>query len=207
MTEASEAGQPERVDALWLVTLQRICGKAAHELKGALNAVSLNLEVVRSRSGKPALEASALGPFAEAAVGQLDAVIAMSEALLALTRSATAVDVTAEVKRIEALLGPAARSGHGMVELDATLSGLGTTSASSSSARLAIGWAMLAAIEQSKSVRCLSSGNDDVPSLRIEAPDARFDHFSKEDVVVEELTAAGIVVRAEPSAIVIDFPR
>jgi len=38
------------VDVLWLDTLQRICTRAAHELKGALNGVSVNLEVVRSRS-------------------------------------------------------------------------------------------------------------------------------------------------------------
>ena len=38
------------IDAMWLATLQGICARAAHELRGALNAVAVNLEVARSRS-------------------------------------------------------------------------------------------------------------------------------------------------------------
>ena len=47
-------------DALWLETLQRICGRAAHELKGALNGASVNLEVVRSRATRAEALASSI---------------------------------------------------------------------------------------------------------------------------------------------------
>src|SRR5881397_3033593 len=76
------------IDALWLDTLHRVCARAAHELKGALNGVSVNLEVVRSRAARPDAPASAVSPYANSAVDQFDIVIEMSVALLSLGRQA-----------------------------------------------------------------------------------------------------------------------
>src|SRR5213075_1063560 len=98
------------VDALWLDTLQRICTRAAHELKGALNGVSVNLEVVRSRSERPDVQASAVAKFASSAAEQLGAVIAMTDALLWLARpSREPVDIGAVIRRLDALLALVAR--------------------------------------------------------------------------------------------------
>src|SRR5262245_58022265 len=95
------------LDALWLATLQAIGSRAAHDLRGSLNAVAVNLEVVRSRSEKPNVPASALAQYANVASGQLEGLISMTEALMFLVRPGRGpVDLGAEVARLVALLGP-----------------------------------------------------------------------------------------------------
>jgi hypothetical protein len=49
----------QSVDELWLGVLQQISARAAHEMKGVLNGVAVNLEVVRSRSEKAGASAAA----------------------------------------------------------------------------------------------------------------------------------------------------
>jgi len=120
------------LDARWLAALARLVDRAAHELKGALNGVSVNQEVIRSRAEKPNTSAASVSSFAAAAADQLDVVISLTEALLALTRRAREpVDVGAEVRRIAILLGAAARSdGKRLTVDDATAwSSVGATSA------------------------------------------------------------------------------
>ncbi|MBA3891230.1 MAG: hypothetical protein H0X64_11945, partial [Gemmatimonadaceae bacterium] len=95
---SADAADAER---LWLETLQLVTARVAHELKGALNGVSVNLDVVRGRSEQPGQPASAVAPFAVAAATQLDAVIDMNEALLALgRRPREPVDVAAVVRQV-----------------------------------------------------------------------------------------------------------
>jgi signal transduction histidine kinase len=193
------------LDALWLTTLQTICGRAAHDVRGSLNAVAVNLEVVRSRSEKPGVPASALAQYASVASGQLESVIGMTEALMFLVRSGRGpVDVEMEVTRIVALLAPAAQAAGRKIELDRAFGGLGTTSASSSSARLAIGHCLLAAAEASAEVRCVTDGSGASPRLRLEHGG---DPVPIDTAVTEALALAGIEVAAEPSVIVITFPR
>src|SRR4249920_2259514 len=100
--EATEVAERASVmDSLWLETLHRICGRAAHELKGALNGVSVNLEVVRSRSDKPDTPASSVNKYATAASNQLDGVITMTEAVLSLAREAREpVEIAMVVQKI-----------------------------------------------------------------------------------------------------------
>jgi signal transduction histidine kinase len=84
------AGAPSAeasVERLWLATLQRLSGGVAHEIRNALNAVAVNLEVVRSRSGRDGLLASSLGQYATSASDQLEGVITVAEALIALNRA------------------------------------------------------------------------------------------------------------------------
>ena len=98
------------VDALWLDTLQRICTRVAHELKGALNGVSVNLEVVRSRSERQDAPASAVARYASSASDQLGAVIAMTEAVLVMARPPREPpDIGSIIRRLDALLSPTAR--------------------------------------------------------------------------------------------------
>src|SRR4051812_36940492 len=115
-------------DVRWLDALQRLAGRSAHELKGVLNGVSVNLEVIRSRAARANSTASAVSSFAEAASAQLDDVIELSEALLALARAPREpVDIGTELRRIAILLASAARAdGHRLVVDDqAALSRLG----------------------------------------------------------------------------------
>jgi signal transduction histidine kinase len=208
-TAARRASSSSRVDAtidaLWLATLQTICGRAAHELRGSLNAVAVNLEVVRSRAEKPDVPASALAQYANVASGQLEGLISMTEALMFLVRPGRIpVDLGIEVARVVALLAPAARTAERAIELDSGFGGLGTTSASSSSVRLAIGHCSLAAADASSEVRCVAEVGGAFPRLRLEHGGAR---PSIDGAVVEAIESAGIDVRAEPTAVVITFPR
>lgn len=72
----------------WLGALQSLAGRVAHEIKNPLNAVAVNLEVVRSRCERGNVEPPAILPFATAAAGELERVARLVEALLALARPA-----------------------------------------------------------------------------------------------------------------------
>src|SRR6476661_3813786 len=97
---------PEDVEVLWLATFQRAVGRASHDVKDALNGVSVNLEVVRGRAARPDASASAVAPFAEAAAQQLERLTSLLEALLALGRAERQpVDVAGTLRRIAALCG------------------------------------------------------------------------------------------------------
>lgn len=194
------------VDALWLATLHRICTRAAHEVKGALNGVSVNLEVVRSRSEKPDAPASAVKQYATSASSQLDDVINMSEALLALGRPVREpVELAMMVRRFDALLGPVAKADSRQLEIDGSLDSMGVTPAPGSVARLAIGAALLGAIESSTHVKCTSTRGEGTSTLRIESCDGAT--LATDDAIVGVAAGAGIKVQAEPSAISISFPR
>ncbi len=187
-------------DALWLETFQRVCGKTAHELKGALNGVSLNLEVVRSRSQKADVSASAIATFAESASTQFDAVMDMTEALLALSRSVEgAVDLAATVRWLVALLAPAATVDGRELRIDGPLGSLGTSSVDSSAARVAIAATLLGAIESASGVVCRARG----ASLEITGEGVSL----PSDELVAAVKEIGIEFHAEPSAISITFPR
>jgi len=76
----------------------------AHDLRNALNAVAVNLEVVRGRSARGA-EASAIAPFAATASAQLELALAATEALLGFARAESEpADVGVIVDRLERLL-------------------------------------------------------------------------------------------------------
>jgi hypothetical protein len=189
------------VDVLWLDALHRICGRAAHELKGVLNGVSVNLEVVRTRAAKPDMPASSISSFANSAASQFDAVMDMSEALLALAREGKGpVDVGVTTRRIEALLGPAARADSRSLMIDGSLEELGTTQAPASAVRLAIAVSLLAAVDASESVTCRAAGH----RLVIECGDAAAPAVG--DDVIGALKDAEIEIQAERSAISISFP-
>ncbi len=186
-------------EGLWLDTLHGICGRAAHELRGAMNGVAVNLEVVRSRSAKPEAPASAVRTFAEAATVQFEAVIEMTEALLALTRPPkSAIDVGMTARQVVSLLSPPVKAEGRELSIDGSLEGLGTTAAEASAARLAIGACLLAASD-APNVTCRDTG----ASLQIVGDNLRL----PSDEILAAVKDAGIDIQAEPSAISISFPR
>lgn len=193
------------IDALWLATLQGICARAAHELRGALNAVAVNLEVARSRSERAGVLASSLTPYTQVAASQLEGVIGMAEALMHVVRAGRGtVDIGAEVTRIAALLRPAAETSGRTIELDGSVGGLGTTRATSGSARLAIGHCLLAATDAATNVRCIAGERGDRPSIRLQHGG---DVVAIDAAVTDALAACGVDVHSELGAIVITFPR
>ena len=74
MTEPGTAGADVRAETLGL-----IARASGHELRNALNALVVNLEVVRSRITDPATQ-----PFADQAVEQCEESVRLAEASIAL---------------------------------------------------------------------------------------------------------------------------
>ena len=196
------------IDARWLEALHRLASRSAHELKGALNGVSVNLEVIRSRTEKAGVMASAVNTFAAGAANQLDGVIALSEALLGLTRPAREpVELGVEVQRIIILLGAAARADGRQLAIDdpPAFNGLGVTSAAGSAVRLAICESMLAAVDASAEVHCTAFAERASATIRVEAGEGNT--LVIDEGLVVAVKEAGIHIQVERSAISISFPR
>ena len=164
MTEASaetadsgrRAPRTVGLDALWLETLQKVASRAAHELKGALNGVSVNLEVVRTRAARPDALASTVLRFADSAAQQLEGLIRMNESLLALARPIREpVDVGGVVSRLAALLGPSTNAEGGRLEIeDGASEQEALTSVRGNGVRLALAAVLLEAVERKAVTTC-----------------------------------------------------
>jgi signal transduction histidine kinase len=143
---------PDAPAGLWLATLQRLVGRAAHEVKNSLNGVAVTLEVVRSRSGRPGTAAEAVSRFAESASDQLERLTAQTEALLTLAREPRQpCDVALVARSLHALLGSLMAGGgsEALLELElAQGAGNATTGERPDTVRLVLGGLVLAAIEQ-----------------------------------------------------------
>ncbi len=132
------------VERRWLDALQRLTGGVAHELRNALNGVAVNLEVVRSRAGREGLAASALGSFAGSASDQLEQVIAMTDALMALARAGQEpVAIGRVTDQVAALLRPALAANGGALTL--VVEGDGATRIPVAAARLFVAATLQAA--------------------------------------------------------------
>ena len=92
-SEAREA--PEAV--------REIIRRAGHELRNALNGIAVNVEVVRSRSGREGAE-KGLTSFAERAASQVEEASALTDGLLAFTASVLAAQANGTLRKA---------SGHG----------------------------------------------------------------------------------------------
>ena len=103
----------------WLRALQKLAGRVAHEIKNPLNAVAVNVEVVRSRCERVNLEPSALRPFATAAASELERVARLVDALLALARPATR-DLAVLSRPVITLYDALAGAEGGSVTMDLT---------------------------------------------------------------------------------------
>ena len=96
----------EEVEALWLDTLQRAVARASHDVKDALNGVSVNLEVIRSRAARTDLPATALAVFGDGASQQFDRLTTLLNSLLALTRAEREpADVGVTLRHVVVLCG------------------------------------------------------------------------------------------------------
>lgn len=205
---ASGAGTFRSVDELWLEILQQIGARTAHELKGALNGVTVNLEVVRSRAAKSDLPATAIVPFASSAANQLEAVVDMTEALLALSRAPREpLDVFDTVRSFASLLTPSARAEGGSLRLEAPSRELGDRSvdAHGSVVRVVIGASLLAALASRGDIRCRVDAGEEIV-VSIECADAEGPLVWSQEVG-GVAAAAGVRVQQEGENVSLIFPR
>lgn len=192
------------VDGLWLAKLQEVVDRAAHEVKDALNGVTLNVEVVRSRAGKAELPATAIESFAEAAAAQLETLSRRVESVLALGRPArNPADVALTLRHLAELLVPAARADGGSLSIDGITTNA-PTSAPGTVVRLGLAAGLLAVSGKGRQGRCvLENGPEAV---------VRFSHESAGACDLDPATAAalaGHAVRIErsPRDLTLVFPR
>lgn len=196
------------VDELWLETLQRLTVRAAHEIKGALNGVSVNLEVVRSRAAKPDAPAAVVAPFASSAADQLELVVGMTEAMLALSRAPREpVEVMDVVSRLVALMAPSVRGEGGSLTLeepgrDSPGKSVGTAG---NVVRLLVGGALLAALARKGNVRCRVDASEDVVVTILRGDDEG--RMEIAPVVLAAAADAGVGVRVDGHGISLTFPR
>ena len=195
----------DSVAALWLVTLQEIMDRAAHEVKDSLNGVSLNLEVIRSRVARPDIASKDVVGFAEAASGQFEVLTARVEAMLALARpprAGGATDLAQALKLLSTLLVPAARADGRTLKVDGYEQSV-PTAAPVQAVRLALASGMLSLVKGSKSGRCtLHSGPE---------PVVRFSHESAatcslDSAVADALAGCNINTRRSDHDLLIEFP-
>jgi hypothetical protein len=200
-------------EELWLGVFQRLCDATAHQFKGALNGVAVNLEVVRSRSGggRGEAAASALRPFAEAAAAELESVIQSAEAILALARPPRGpADVARNTRDVAVLASRGAAEaedgGGRRLTVDKGVERLGTTSAPTSAARLAIAAVVLAAVEASKDVVCSAVDEAGGPAIRVSCGERDGSRFALSDEVVSAAYSAGVHLDISESGATITFP-
>jgi signal transduction histidine kinase len=151
--EGADSAAVESLDALWLRCHQRLVAHVAHDMKGALNGVSVNVEVVRGRAGRPERPVADVLRYADAASAQLVVVIKMATALLSIGRGVRgSAEVSATVRQFVALLEDTLTSDGAKIELVIEGGLSGATSAPPSAVRLALGEALLSVVAQKRDV-------------------------------------------------------
>jgi signal transduction histidine kinase len=168
----STSAAPADAGILWPVALQRALARATHDVKDALNGVSVNLEVVRSRASRADAPASAVAPFADAAAQQLERLTALLDAVLALGRSERGpADVGVTLRRVAALCS-ASNASDARVTVREALVGDARTSVATAAVRLALIAPLLDAVasrrgESRDAVVCELTGDGDVLVVRL----------------------------------------
>jgi signal transduction histidine kinase len=203
---------PEDVSALWLNTLQRAVGRASHDVKDALNGVSVNLEVIRTRAARPDVPASAVLQFSEAAAQQLDRLTNLIEAVLAVSRpERTPADVALTLRRITTLCTASSSSADAPVRMVEDESvGSAMTRVRGDVVRLALLATLLDVVggsdrgKRASEVTCTLSGDDDAILVVIATPDRR---TSLPESIAEVARSAGIRWTEGQQDLSLAFPR
>lgn len=171
-------GASDVVNGLWLEVLQRAMARASHDVKDAINGVSVNLEVIRSRAARPDTPATAVAKFGEAAAHQLERLTNLIEAALALGRpEREPVDVALTLRRIVVICGASSSASDAIVRLEEPLDGdMMTTRMPGSLVRLALMSPLLDAVsapghlDTQQLVICSLHATADLVSVRIDSP-------------------------------------
>jgi signal transduction histidine kinase len=184
------------LDGLWLATLQRALGRASHDVKDALNGVSVNVEVIRGRAAKPDALAASVAPFAEAAAQQLDRLTTLVEAVLALGRPERhPADVRVTLRRIATLCRASSSATDAEVEVELGDVESTVTSVSGTAVRLALAAPLLDLVEgapqgaRATTVHCVVSAGEDATVVTIGTAGRR---AAMPDAVAEAVRTAGV---------------
>jgi hypothetical protein len=206
----AEGVAPAEAGVLWLAALQRALARASHDVKDALNGVSVNLEVVRSRAARPDAPASAVAPFAEAAAQQLERLTNLLDAVLALGRvERDPVDVGITLRRVAALCGASSAAADSGVTVRDGSDGEARTSVSGDAVRLALAAPLLDAVVGQKGgpratdVACDLTGEPDALVVRMYADRP----IRMPDSVADTLRAAGVRWTEASHDLSLVFPR
>jgi hypothetical protein len=206
----TEGVAPAEAGVLWLAALQRALGRASHDVKDALNGVSVNLEVVRSRAGRPDAPASAVASFADAAAQQLERLTNLLDAVLALGRAERdPVDVGITLRKIGALCGASSSATDAGVTVHDSSDGESRTSVSGDAVRLALAAPLLDAVMGAKGgpraadVACDLSGEPDALVVRMHADRP----IRMPSEVADTLRAAGVRWTESSHDLSLVFPR
>jgi len=172
------------VDRLWLDALQDVMGRAAHEVKDSLNGVSLNLEVIRSRTARSGADNQTLAVFSTAALEQLELLSLRTEAVLFLTRQGREpADIALTLRHLASLLIPAAKADGNRLSVEGYQTSA-PTAAPVSATRLALAAGLLALTNERGAGRCtLEAGAETV---------VRFSHESASPLGLESSIASAI---------------
>lgn len=190
------------VDELWLRSFQKLTTHIAHDLKGALNGVSVNLEVVRARSERETTTGPDVHKFAVSATEQLAVVIRSTTSLLSLGRPARgAVEVSAVAKQITALLADMKAAEGGKLEVVVEGGLAAETSAPLNAVRLVIAEAISTALSGTSQVAVRVRG---LPTPAVLVRPATDPGFPPETVAA--LKAVGISMHMDGHGISIAFP-
>ncbi len=185
--------------ALWVGTFQLLASRIAHDLRNALNAVAVNLEVVRGRSARGA-DVATIAPFAATAAAQYETAAAAAEALLGLARPEPGeADVSAVVAQLTRLVG--VRSATTLTHTDST-HGAGRTGVPADLVRAVVARSVLTALDVSDSVACETAVDGDI-FLRVTVA-SQFPPSDSELVAVA--SAYGVRFASRGNVLEIQFP-
>jgi signal transduction histidine kinase len=203
---------PEDVGVLWLQTLQRAMARASHDVKDALNGVSVNLEVIRTRAERADLPATSVAQFAEAAGNQLERLTSLLDAVLALGRpERDPVDVGQTLRRVAMLCSASSSSADATVRVrDDNLLGEAATRVHGAAVRLALLAPLLEATAASDRTQKMSDvvctlGRDADGTTVMLSADGR--HVVIPDSAAESLRAAGVRWTDDGSTLTLSFPH
>jgi signal transduction histidine kinase len=205
----STSAAPADAGVLWLAALQRALDRAAHDVKDALNGVSVNLEVVRSRAGRADAAASAVAPFADAAAHQLERLTALLDAVLALGRRERGpVDVGITLRRVAAVCSASNAASDARVTVREALVSDARTGVPSEAVRLALTAPLLDVVasrrgESRDPVVCELAGDGDALVVRLLADRA----VTMPADAAEALRALGVRWTESANELSIVFPR
>lgn len=184
---------------LWPDALEALASHVAHDLRNALNAVAVNLEVVRSRSARGA-DASAIAPFAATAASQFEVASGAVEALVSFTRPEPApADVAAIVSRLGRLLS--LKEGAA-VQMTDRAAGRARTAAPPDIVRASVARSVLAALGAGAAIACEIGVDDDI-FLHVTSAS----HTPPPDSELVAIAAAhGVRIAARERALELRFP-
>jgi hypothetical protein len=208
VTEAAAHDVGDRVARLWLATMQEVARRSAHDVKNALNGAAVNLEVVRSRLGRPGATGEGAARFAETASEQLERVTEYAEALLALVRPPRQPTDAAALLRdllplVEVAAGDGARPARNSLQPGSYFSRV-----DAQTTRLALAAALLAAASGGGPVRCRSDADDGgAVRMRFAGGDPGESAAPELDPEIAEVAAhAGILVGRDDDELILTFP-